>query len=125
MKSCLLVDDTRSMRVALRQILTPLGFICDEATDGCEALIASRAKSYDLIMLDWNMPRMTGIEYLRALRQLPEGNHPVVIMCTTFSGLVHREAARAAGANGYVTKPFSASSITDALRQVGFLEDGE
>jgi two-component system, chemotaxis family, chemotaxis protein CheY len=75
----------------------------------------------DAILLDWNMPVMNGIGFLKVLRGLPEGGMPVVIFCTTEDGVSHIEAALAAGANDYIMKPFDSEIITGKFSQVGLI----
>jgi two-component system chemotaxis response regulator CheY len=83
MKSCLLVDDSRVIRKVARRILEGLHFQCAEAADGIEALAHCRAEMPDAVMLDWNMPAMNGIDFLRQLRREPGGEAPIVVFCTT------------------------------------------
>ena len=73
MKSCLIVDDSRVVRKVARKILEELGFECDEAENGQLALDKCKESMPQLIMLDWNMPVMTGIQFIKALRATPEG----------------------------------------------------
>ena len=119
MKSCLLVDDSRVIRKVARQIFEALGFACEEAEDGKLALEASQKKMPDVVLLDWNMPVMTGIEYLRALRQLPNGATPIVIFCSTENDLKHIQEAIGSGANEYIMKPFDADIVRSKLVQLG------
>ncbi len=119
MKSCLLVDDSRVIRKVARQIFEALGFACEEAEDGKLALEASQKKMPDVVLLDWNMPVMTGIEYLRALRQLPNGATPIVIFCSTENDLKHIPEAIGSGANEYIMKPFDADIVRSKLVQLG------
>lgn len=122
MKSCLIVDDSRVIRKVARQIFESIGFGCDEAEDGQKALEASEKNLPDFVLLDWNMPIMNGLEYLRALRQLPGGQNPVVVFCTTENDLNHIQEALMAGANEYIMKPFDADIIRSKLIQLGLIE---
>jgi two-component system, chemotaxis family, chemotaxis protein CheY len=122
MKSCLIVDDSRVIRKVARQIFEGLGYACDEAEDGQKALSASERQMPDIVLLDWNMPVMNGIEYLRALRQMPQGQTPVVVFCTTENDLKHIQEALMTGANEYIMKPFDADIIRSKLGQLGLLE---
>ena len=83
MQRCLIVDDSKVIRMVARKIIRELGFETDEAADGAMALEACRKTMPDAILLDWNMPVMNGIGFLKVLRGLPEGGMPVVIFCTT------------------------------------------
>jgi len=89
MKTCLVVDDSKVVRLVARKILEELGFDVSEAEDGQVALDMSMERMPDVVLLDWNMPIMSGIEYLRALRVTEEGKRPVVVFCTTENDLSH------------------------------------
>ena len=121
MKSCLVVDDSRVIRTVARRILQEFEFTVSEAEDGRRALEACRAAMPDAILLDWNMPVMTGIEFLRALRETPGGDLPKVLFCTTETDLAHIEEALAAGADEYIMKPFDRDILESKLMQVGLL----
>ncbi len=121
MKSCLIVDDSRVVRKVARKILEDLKFSCEEAEDGKQALDACLKKMPEFILLDWNMPVMSGIEFIRALRQTPNGQTPVVVFCTTENDLKHIQEALTAGANEYIMKPFDSGIIEGKLSQVGLL----
>ena len=92
------------------------------ATSGAAALTLCDATPPDLILLDWYMPVMNGIDFLPKLRALPEGGKPIVVFCTTENDMSHIQQAMAAGANEYVMKPFDEEIITNKLTQVGILE---
>ncbi len=119
MKTCLIVDDSRVVRKVARKIFEELGFECREAEDGQQALDACTAEMPQVILLDWNMPVMNGIDFLRALRQLESGNTPKVIFCTTENDLKHIREALMAGADEYIMKPFDKTIIQEKLEQVG------
>ena len=89
MKTCLIVDDSRVVRKVASRIVRDLGFVVTEASEGAEALQMCRQSMPDAVILDWNMPIMSGIEYLRALRVTEEGKRPVVVFCTTENDLSH------------------------------------
>ena len=121
MKSCLVVDDSKVVRMVARRILEKLEFEIEEAADGQIALDACKAKMPDGILLDWNMPVMNGIEFLRALRALPGGDAPIVVFCTTENDLKHIQEAIMTGANEYIMKPFDSDIIETKFQQVGLL----
>lgn len=121
MTSCLVVDDSPTVRRVIRRIVTELGFAAVEAADGRAALAACRARLPDLVVLDWNMPEMDGMSFLRALRRLPDGGRPVVIFCTTVNDLPHIEQALDAGADEYIMKPFDEDILKHKLAQTGLL----
>ena len=119
MKSCLVVDDSKVIRKVARHILETLEFVVTEAADGSEALDMCKQTIPDVILLDWNMPVMSGMEFLVALRQLPEGGDPKVVFCTTENGTGHIQAAIDAGADEYVMKPFDRETLAQKLEIVG------
>lgn len=121
MKSCLVVDDSRVIRKVARRILEDLRFQIDEAADGLEALNACRRTMPDAILLDWNMPVMSGIEFLRQLRREDGGDRPVVVFCTTENDVDHITEALKAGANEYIMKPFDGEIIQSKFSEVGLI----
>jgi two-component system, chemotaxis family, chemotaxis protein CheY len=121
MKTCLIVDDSRVVRQVARRILEELSFEVNEAVDGKRALDFCLRSMPDAVLLDWNMPVMTGIEFLRELRSAPGGTAPVVVFCTTENDLEHIEEAIDAGANEYIMKPFDSEILGAKLAQVGLL----
>jgi two-component system chemotaxis response regulator CheY len=121
MTSCLIVDDSRVVRMVARKILQDLHFEITEAADGQQALDACLASMPDAILLDWNMPVMNGMEFLRQLRQTPGGTHPKVVFCTTENELAQIHEAMAAGADEYIMKPFDSEIIQSKFSQVGLL----
>lgn len=124
MKSCLIVDDSKVIRMVAKKILTELGFTTAEAEDGQQALDSCKASMPDAVLLDWNMPVMNGIDFLRALRQLPTGDKPVVVFCTTENDIEHIQEAIEAGANEYIMKPFDSEILQAKFAQVGLFEQG-
>ncbi|HXJ01318.1 MAG TPA: response regulator [Micropepsaceae bacterium] len=121
MKQCLIVDDSRVLRKIARRILQELQFSADEAEDGAAALDMCRRNMPDAILLDWNMPAMSGIEFLRALRREPTGAKPVVIYCTTENDIAHITEAIGAGANEYLVKPFDKEIVEAKLVEAGLM----
>ncbi len=119
MKQFLVVDDSRVVRKVARRILEELQFEIAEAEDGVIALDSCRAQMPDAILLDWNMPNMNGIEFLRALRKEQGGDKPVVLFCTTESEFSFITQAMEAGANEYIMKPFDREIIESKLAEVG------
>ena len=119
MKTCLIVDDSKVIRKVSRHILETLDFIVDEAEDGQIALARCDSAMPDVILLDWNMPVMTGIEFLRQLRQHSRGDQPKVVFCTTENDVAHIREAIEAGADEYVMKPFDRETLQLKLQLVG------
>ena len=120
MKTCLIVDDSRVIRKVSRHILETLGFTVDEAEDGQQGLEKCMAEMPDVVLLDWNMPVMTGIEFITQLRQRPDGDKPKVVFCTTENDVAHIREAISAGADEYVMKPFDHETLQIKLQLVGF-----
>ncbi|MEZ5815041.1 MAG: response regulator [Alphaproteobacteria bacterium] len=121
MKSCLIVDDSRVVRKVARRIAEDLGFSCEEAEDGQKAYEACQGSMPDAILLDWNMPVMSGIEFLEKLRQMDGGTKPKVIFCTTENDMNHIQRAIQAGADEYIMKPFDSEIIESKFTQIGLL----
>lgn len=121
-KICLLVDDSRVVRKVARRIAMDLGFRCEEAEDGMKAYEACQKAMPDAILLDWNMPVMSGAEFLEKLRQMKGGGHPKVIFCTTENSVTHLQRALDAGADEYIMKPFDSEIVEAKLRQVGLID---
>ena len=121
MKSCLIVDDSKVVRMVARKILEGFNFDIAEAEDGQKALDHCRASMPDAVLLAWNMPVMSGIEFLRALRAMDVADQPVVVFCTTENDMKHIQDAIQAGANEYIMKPFDSEIIQSKFTQVGLI----
>jgi two-component system chemotaxis response regulator CheY len=121
MKSCLVVDDSRVVRKVARRIVEDLGFSCEEAEDGQKAYEHCSKQMPDAILLDWNMPVMSGIEFLEKLRAMPNGQTPKVVFCTTENDMAHIQRAMTAGANEYIMKPFDGDIIQSKFSQIGLI----
>jgi two-component system chemotaxis response regulator CheY len=119
--TCLVVDDSRVVRKVARRILESNGFEVSEAANGQIALDACRVDMPDCILLDWNMPVMDGITFLKALRAEFGPDNPPVVFCTTENDIGHIEAAIASGAQEYIMKPFDEDILTGKFAQVGLL----
>jgi two-component system chemotaxis response regulator CheY len=118
-RSCLVVDDSRVVRKVARRILEANGYDVEEAADGQQALEACRAGLPDIVLLDWNMPVMDGITFLRALREEFGPDNPMVIFCTTENDMAHIEMAMRSGAQEYIMKPFDEDILVGKLDQAG------
>lgn len=121
MKSCLIVDDSRVVRKVASRIAHDLGFECSEAEDGQKAYDSCVKEMPDVILLDWNMPIMSGIEFLEKLRAMAGGDAPKVVFCTTENDISHIQRAMQAGANEYIMKPFDSDIIQSKFEQIGAL----
>jgi len=122
-RDCLVVDDSRVVRKAARRVLEGFGFAVREAGDGEEALQACRQAVPDFVLLDWNMPVMDGITFLRRARAEHGDARPMVMLCTTENTQERILEALEAGAQEYVMKPFDAEILGCKLLQLGVLRD--
>jgi len=121
MAKALVVDDSRAVRMILSKTLRDLGFEVREAGNGREAMEIMQVEksTVQLVLADWNMPEMNGIELLRQLRRDPELSSLVVVMVTTETELGQMAAALEAGANEYVMKPFTRDILVEKLQMAG------
>ena len=115
LKLCLVTDDSPTVRKVARRILQSLEFEVDEAENGQIALEKCEYRMPDVILLDWNMPVMNGIEFLRSLRRMEGGSTPNVILCTTESDVGHIREAIDVGADQYLMKPFDRDTLRARL----------
>ena len=122
MKTCLIVDDSKVIRRVARRILEELSFAIEEAVDGQDAWTQCQSQMPDVILLDWNMPVMTGIDCLKKLRgSNGAAPQPIVVVCTTENDMAHIRAAIEAGADEYIMKPFDREIIEAKFTQVGLM----
>lgn len=121
MALCLIVDDSKVVRKLERRFIEELGFTADEAESGDHALVFCQHTIPDLILLDWYMPGMDGMEFLKAFRGLPDNEKCKIVICTTESNIEKIIYAMSSGANEYVIKPFDADIIKLKLQQIGML----
>jgi two-component system, chemotaxis family, chemotaxis protein CheY len=121
MKICLVVDDSSVIRKVARRILEGMDFQIVEAEDGEQALGICQGQLPDAILLDWNMPKMDGYEFLKALRRMPGGEQPRVVFCTTENDVAHIARALHAGANEYIMKPFDKEIVEAKFQEVGLI----
>ena len=106
MKSCLIVDDSSVVRKVARRILEDMDYIVEEAEDGQDAFDKCRQEMPDAILLDWQMPIMSGLEFLKLLRAYVGGEKPHVVYCTVENDIGAIALALKAGASDYMMKPF-------------------
>ena len=121
MKTCLVVDDSRVVRKVARRILESLAFEVTEAVDGVEALAACRAAMPEAILLDWTMPLMDGLEFLRRLRTEPGGDQPVVVFCSAETHPERIAEVLDEGADEYVMKPFDSEIMAAKFAEAGLV----
>jgi two-component system chemotaxis response regulator CheY len=117
----LVVDDSRAMRLILGRMMRELGFEVTEATTGRDALTRfATGSDPDVVLVDWNMPEMTGIEFVEAVRRAPYSSTARLVMVTTETEVSQVIRALDAGADEYVMKPFTKDAIQEKLLLLGF-----
>jgi two-component system chemotaxis response regulator CheY len=120
MPTALVVDDSKTIRTILSRTLTQLGYEVRQAENGREALeVLDAEKAVTLVLTDWNMPGMNGLEVVKQIRKKPELASLVIVMVTTETEMDHMAAALEAGANEYVMKPFTKEILVEKLQLVG------
>jgi two-component system chemotaxis response regulator CheY len=119
LQTCLVVDDSRVIRKVARRILEDLGFEVIEAGDGAEALARCRGMMPDAVLLDWNMPVMTGPDFLKRLRMEAGGHAPKVVFCSVENDLGRIQEALDCGADEYIMKPFDGEILASKFAAVG------
>ena len=118
MTKILAVDDSASMRQMVGFTLKKAGFDVTEAKDGSEALEIAKGNSFDAVISDVNMPIMDGITLIRELRALPAYKFTPMLMLTTESGLDKKTEGKAAGATGWIVKPFNPDQLLAVIKKV-------
>lgn len=120
-KHCLIVDDSSVIRKVARRILEGMAFGISEAENGELALSICQSQMPDVVLLDWNMPVMDGYEFLKRLRNMPGGEKPKILFCTTENDIGHITRALQAGADEYIMKPFDKDIMAAKLQEVGLV----
>ena len=121
MTTCLVVDDSRVIRKLAARMMATLDIETREAENGAEAFDACAAEMPDLVLLDWNMPVLDGLEFLHKLRASGLTPQPKILFCTTETDFSKITTAMAAGADEYIMKPFDEDILISKLRIVGAL----
>jgi two-component system, chemotaxis family, chemotaxis protein CheY len=121
MYKAMVVDDSRTMRTILSRVLAEAGFEVHQEANGRDALdyLQRGGASLRLILVDWNMPEMTGLEFVRAVRSRPEFLPVRILMVTTETEIEQMARALAAGADEYLMKPFTVDALKDKLELMG------
>lgn len=117
-KTILCVDDSASMRQMIRLTLAGAGYEVTEAVDGVDGLAKASATRFHMILTDVNMPRMDGLSFAKELRKVASGKGVPIIFITTESSQEKRDEARAAGATGWITKPFQSDQLLQVAKKV-------
>ncbi len=124
MGTALIIDDSRAIRMILGRTLNRFGYEVCSAANGREALdmIGEQALDLSVILVDWNMPEMNGLEFVKSIRSNPKYSQVPLMMVTTETEIEQMYRALEAGANEYVMKPFTDEVIADKLRLLGVLQ---
>ncbi len=117
-KTILSVDDSASVRQMVKLTLTGAGYQVIQANDGSEGLAKARASQVDMVMADLNMPVMNGLALIKELRQLPAYKGVPILFLTTESDGQLKAEAKAAGATGWITKPFQQEQLIAVVKKV-------
>ncbi len=117
-KTVLSVDDSASMRQMVRLTLVDAGYDVVEAEDGKDALAKAQGASFNMVVTDLNMPNMDGLTLIRELRKLPAYKGVPIVFLTTESDDSRKQEAKAAGATGWITKPFNKDQLIAVVRKV-------
>jgi len=117
----LIIDDSRAMRRILRQIVEPLGFSILEAGDGQQGLdqLEQNWPGIELTLVDWNMPVMNGLDFVKAVRANDQYRHMKLMMVTTETESAQMARALMAGVDEFVMKPFTSEILVEKLRLIG------
>ena len=118
MKTVLTVDDSPSIRQMVSFTLKNAGYDVVEAGDGNAGLAQARAKVCDIVITDQNMPGMDGLSLIKALRALPDYRSKPILMLTTESSDAMKAQGKAAGATGWIVKPFNPQTLIDVVRRL-------
>ena len=119
LQTCLVVDDSRVIRKVSSKIARSLGYNVLEAQDGLEALARCKQAMPDLVLTDWDMPEMDGLEFVKNLRTIPTSKAPTVVFCTSKGQVEHIHAGVKAGADDYIVKPFDEATLKAKLEKLG------
>ena len=117
-KTVLAIDDSASIRQMVAFTLKSAGYDVTEAVDGQEGLDKAKAKTYDLVLSDQNMPRMDGLTLIKSLRALAQYKTVPILMLTTESSDAMKQQGRAAGATGWLVKPFDPQKLVEVVKKV-------
>lgn len=122
MKTCLVLEDSELIREIASRILKELAVAPSEAESAAKALDQCRASKIDAVMLDWDLPAMGALDFLRGAAELSPEQKPVIILCATENDPQQFTLAKAAGAAHYLLKPFDKDSVAAKLAEIGLIE---
>ena len=117
-KTILTVDDSASIRQMVSFTLKSAGYEVIEASDGMDGLDKAKTKTFNLVLTDQNMPRMDGVSLIKSLRGMPSYRSTPILMLTTESSDAMKQQGRAAGATGWLVKPFDPQKLIEVVKKV-------
>ncbi|HOB46313.1 MAG TPA: response regulator [Zoogloea sp.] len=117
-KTVLTVDDSASIRQMVSFTLKSAGYEVVEAVDGMDGLDKAKSKAFNLVLTDQNMPRMDGLSLIKSLRTMPTFRSVPILMLTTESSDAMKSQGRAAGATGWLVKPFDPQKLIEVVKKV-------
>ena len=116
----MIVDDSPVIRKVARRILEGMGYVVMEAVDGVDALDKCSQSMPDALIVDWDMPRMDGVEFINILNSRAEADRAKILFCTSEMMVTEMMKAKRAGCHGYILKPFTRDILQNGLKQIGF-----
>lgn len=117
-KSALIVDDSATMRNMIKAVVSEMGFEIHTAQDGEKAFRLAESQRFDVVITDINMPNMDGIELIRMLRESENAKYTPILVITTEGGDNVKQAGKAAGASGWIVKPFNPDTLKRAVSKL-------
>jgi two-component system chemotaxis response regulator CheY len=117
-KHALIVDDSATMRNMIKAVVADMGFDVTTAQDGEKAFRFAQSQAFDIVITDINMPNMDGIELIRVLRETETMKYTPILVITTEGGDNVKQAGKAAGASGWIVKPFNPETLTRAVAKL-------
>jgi two-component system chemotaxis response regulator CheY len=122
MKTCLILEDSDIIREIAARIMKELSVAAREAPTAAKALENCRASRIDVVLLDWDLPAMGALDFLRGAAELPAEQKPVIVLCATENDPQQFTLAKAAGAAHYLLKPFDKESIASKFAEIGLID---
>ena len=122
MKTCLIVEDSEVIREIAMRILAEIPVEAKEAATAAAAIDLCREAKIDAVLLDWDLPTLGALDFLRGAAELPQEQRPVIILCATENDPQQFTLAKAAGAAHYLLKPFDRQSIEAKLAEIGMVD---
>lgn len=117
-KSILIVDDSNAVRQSISFILEQMGYACVQAVDGADGLVKLQGQQFDLVISDVNMPNMDGITFTKNIRQLASHKFTPILILTTESQSDKMQEGKAAGATGWIVKPFDQEKLLAVVKKL-------